>query len=320
MVTKLRYVNQLQNGDELVGELFLLQEVIHRTTKDGRPFLLCTLSDKTGQIGMVLWDVPDEMMRWVQAGMVVQIHGRVVLYKDALQINAAGMAPAEQPDLTDFLPASARPRDEMKAELQQYINSLQQPWLDLLTYIFLDDDFLNSFANAPAARTMHHAYIGGLLEHTLSMAAVAEILAKHYPYVNRDLLLAGTLLHDMGKAIEYTTDPSFAFSDDGRLVGHIVRAVVIVEKAAEAIQMDAETLRLLVHMILAHHGTNEWGSPVVPKTLEAILLHQIDLLDSRVQGYFDFLRNENSTELWSARPSPMFNTELRRPPTFTKRK
>jgi 3'-5' exoribonuclease len=303
-----------------VGELFLLQEVIHRTTRDGRPFLLCTLSDKTGQMGAVLWDVPDEMMRWVQAGIVVKVNGRVVLYKDALQINASDMAPAEQPDLTDFLPASARPREEMKAELQQHINSLKQPWQDLLIYIFLDDDFLNSFANAPAARTMHHAYIGGLLEHTLSMAAVAEMLAKHYPYVNRDLLLAGTLLHDMGKAIEYTTDPSFAFSDDGRLVGHIVRAVVIVEKAAEAVQMDAETLRLLVHMILAHHGTNEWGSPVVPKTLEAILLHQIDLLDSRVQGYFDFLRNENSSEIWSARPSPMFSTELRRPPNFNKRK
>lgn len=317
---KLRYVNQLQNGDELAGELFLLQEVIHRTTKDGRPFLLCTLSDKSGQIGAVLWDVPDEMMRWVQSGIVVHVNGRVVLYKDALQINAADMAPAEQPDLTDFLPASARPRDEMKAELQQFINSLKQPWQDLLIYIFLDDDFLNSFANAPAARTMHHAYIGGLLEHTLSMAAVAEMLAKHYPYVNRDLLLAGTLLHDMGKAIEYTTDPSFAFSDDGRLVGHIVRAVVIVEKAAEAIQMDAETLRPLVHMILSHHGTNEWGSPVVPKTLEAILLHQIDLLDSRVQGYFDFLRNENSSEIWSARPSPMFSTELRRPPNFGKKK
>jgi 3'-5' exoribonuclease len=99
-----------------------------------------------------------------------------------------------------------------------------------------------------------------------------------------------------------------------------VRAVVIVEKAAEAVQLDAETLRLLVHMILSHHGTNEWGSPVVPKTLEAILLHQIDLLDSRVQGYFDFLRNEHSNEMWSSRPSPMFSTELRRPPNFGKKK
>jgi 3'-5' exoribonuclease len=316
---KKRYVNQLQNGDELSGELFLLQEVIHRTTKDGRPFLLCTLSDKTGQLGAVLWDVPDAMMRWVQSGIVVKVNGRVVLYKDALQVNANDMAPAEQPDLTDFLPASPRPLDEMQAELQHYINSLKQPWQDLLTSVFLDDNFLKTFTNAPAARTMHHAYIGGLLEHTLSMAAVAEMLAKHYPYVNRDLLLAGTLLHDMGKAIEYTTDPSFTFSDDGRLVGHIVRAVVIVEKAAEAVQIEPEELRLLVHMILSHHGTNEWGSPVVPKTLEAILLHQMDLLDSRVQGYFDFLRNNNSSESWSARPSPMFSTELRRPPNFGKK-
>lgn len=316
---KVRYVNQLQNGDELAGELFLLQEVIHRTTKDGRPYLLCTLSDKTGQVGAVYWDVPDEVLRWMQAGVVVRVNGRVVLYRDALQVNAAEMAPAEQPDLTAFLPASSRPRQEMIDELINHISSLQQPWQALLEQIFLDDDFLNQFANAPAARTMHHAYIGGLLEHTLSMAALANILAAHYPYVNKDLLLAGTLLHDMGKAIEYTTDPSFAFSDDGRLVGHIVRAVVIVEKAAEAIgKLSADELRQIVHLILSHHGTNEWGSPVVPKTLEAILLHQIDLLDSRVQGFFDYLRNDNSNDAWTSRPSPMFSTELKRPPKFKK--
>jgi 3'-5' exoribonuclease len=183
--------------------------------------------------------------------------------------------------------------------------------------VLLDEAFLRDYDNAPAARNMHHAYIGGLMEHTLSMATLANYLANHFPYVNRDLLLAGTLLHDMGKAIEYDISKSFSFSEDGRLVGHITRAVVLVEKAAAEIGgFPEEELRHLVHLIASHHGTLEWGSPVLPKTLEAILLHQIDLLDSRVQGFFDHLANDNGEEAWTVKSSYMFGTELRRPDGF----
>src|SRR5690606_10714479 len=131
------------------------------------------------------------------------------------------------------------------------------------------------------------------------------------------LLLAGVLLHDAGKAHEYDVDAGFSFSDDGRLVGHILRAVVMVEKAAAELgNIDPADLRQLVHLIASHHGTHEWGSPVVPKTLEAILLHQLDLLDSRIQGFYDHLRNDSGEGDWSTRSSHMFNTELRRPAGF----
>jgi len=140
---------------------------------------------------------------------------------------------------------------------------------------------------------------------------VAIMLANHYPYLNTDLLIAGVLLHDIGKAIEYTTEGAFDFSDDGRLVGHIVRAVTLVETAASGMAFPEDELRQLTHLIASHHGNLEWGSPVVPKTLEAVLLHQIDLLDSRMQGFYDHINSDGSNELWTAKPSPMFRTELR---------
>lgn len=311
------YVAELNDGDDLMNEPFLLQDVVRRETKDGRPFLLSTFRDRSGKIGGVFWDVPKDIEGWVRPGIVTLVTGRVGSYKNTLQITATDLNPHASPNMAQYLPASDRSPQDMIGELRQVIRELAQPWRELVTSLLLEPDFLDQFAAAPAARSLHHAYVGGLLEHTLSMATTAKYLSEHYPYVNKDLLLAGTLLHDMGKVIEYDTTSSFDFSDDGRLVGHIVRAIILVEQAAEKIDnLSQEDLRQLVHLIASHHGTLEWGSPVVPKTLEAILLHQIDLLDSRVQGFFDHLRGANSDGQWTSKPGYMFNTELRRPPGF----
>lgn len=311
------YIAELTDGDDLMNEPFLLQEVVRRETKDGRLYLLSTLRDNTGQINSVFWDVPADIDSWIKAGVVTLVTGRVNSYKNALQITVTDFNPVESADMTHFLPSSSRTPEDMVVELRQIVDDLNQPWRSLVGNILLDPSFLQEFANAPAARTMHHAYVGGLLEHTLSMASIAVFLAGHFPYVNRDLLLSGVLLHDLGKAMEYDTGSSFDFTDDGRLVGHILRATIIVEKAAhEMDDFPEDDLRQLVHLIGSHHGTMEWGAPVVPKTLEAILLHQIDLLDSRVQGYFDHLRNDGGDGLWTSKPSYMFNTELRRPANF----
>lgn len=307
------YTSDLKVGDELTNELFLLQEVARRATKDGRPYLLCTLRDNTGQAGAVFWNVPDYIEQWAAIGATVLVSGRVVSYKESIQINITDMNPGQPSDLSELLPASSRPHDEMISDLQQIIQTLDEPWHDLVAYILLQDEFLPMYASAPAARTMHHAYIGGLLEHSLSMARIADMLAEHYPYVNRSLLIAGALLHDMGKTFEYEVESSFSISEDGRLVGHIVRAIVLVEKAAAAREFPPTQLQQLVHLIAAHHGTQEWGSPTVPKTLEAVLLHQIDLLDSRIQGYLDHIRMDSGNGTWTNKSSLMFNTELRRP-------
>ncbi len=311
---KTTFIENLKSGDELVNEPFLLQEVSRRKTKNDRPFLLGTLRDKTGLVACVFWDVPDYVEHWVRPGKVVLVSGRAANYKDSLQVSITDLNDMHNPDMSDFLPSSKRPLSDMITELQERTSALAEPWQTLVAHLLLDDNFLPRFANAPAARAMHHAYIGGLLEHTLSMAALAEMLTEHYPYVNKDLLMAGILLHDMGKVIEYTTEEAFEFSEDGRLVGHIIRGIVMVEQAAAEIgNFSQADLRHLIHLIGSHHGTQEWGSPVVPKTLEAVLLHQIDLLDSRVQGFLDYVNNDEGTGPWTTKYSPMFNTELRYP-------
>lgn len=314
---KSRYIDDLQTQDDLENEPFLLQDVVRRTTRDGRPYLLCTYSDRTGQASGVFWDVPDHVDGWIRPGAAVLVTGKVTLYKNSLQITTTDLNPWQKPDMAEFLSTSKRSREDMVAELQQRIGQLSTPWRELVEAVLLPPDFFQRFVNAPAARQMHHAYISGLLEHTLSMVTLALMLAEHYPYVDRDLLLAGTLLHDAGKAIEYEVGNGFEFSDDGRLVGHIVRAITMVERAAADLDdFPPEKLRHLVHLIASHHGKQEWGAPVVPKTLEAVLLHQIDLLDSRVQGFFDHFSNDGGDDKWSTRSSYMFNTELRRPAGF----
>ncbi len=311
------YAADLSVGDDLLNEPFLLQDVIRRETKDGRPYLLTSFRDKTGQLNGVFWDVPEDVEEWVRPGIIALVTGRVSSYKNSLQINATDLNPAMTTDMDEYLPASSRSSATMIAELREIVEELSEPWKRLVTKILLDEDFLSRYANAPAARTLHHAYIGGLLEHTLSMAGLAKFLADYYPYVNKDLLIAGVLLHDLGKAMEYDTEAGFEFTDDGRLVGHIVRAIVVVENtAAELGDIGENDLRQLVHLIASHHGIQEWGSPVVPKTIEAILLHQIDMVDSRVQGYFDHLRNYGTTGKWSTKSSLMFRTELRKPEGF----
>jgi 3'-5' exoribonuclease len=316
-MVKTVYIAELHDGDDLLNEPFLLQDLVRRETKDGRPYLLCTYRDKTSHINSVFWDVPADVDDWIRPGMVVLVTGRVSNYKNALQITTTDLNPIEADNLSQFLPSSERHQEEMIEELRRTINELNEPWKGLVGKILLDPEFLVIFANAPAARLLHHAYIGGLLEHSLNMTRLARFLAEQYPYVNIDLLISGTLLHDSGKALEYDTSSSFDFTDDGRLVGHVTRAAIMVEKAADKLDdFPKEDLLQLVHLIASHHGTMEWGAPVVPKTLEAILLHQIDLLDSRIQGYFDHLRNDNSGGAWTSKQSYMFETELRRPPDF----
>ena len=310
------YVNQANPGDELINELFLLSDVVQRKTRDGRPFVLCTLRDRTGQINGVYWDIPDYVNALLRPGIPVLISGQVNNYKNALQVNITDANIANNIDASELLPASQRPIEEMIAELREFIDSLNEPWKTLVSGILLDQDVLLQYANAPAARVMHHAYIGGLLEHTLTMAKTADFLTGVYPYINRDLLLSGVLLHDFGKTKEYAFNDEFGFTEDGRMVGHIVRAIVTVELAAAQMDFPEDDLRQLIHLIASHHGTLEWGSPVVPRTIEAVLLHQIDLLDSRMQGFYDHLRNDSGEGAWTTKNSPMHGTELKIPPEF----
>ena len=272
-MSKNRFITDLRAGTELLHEPFLLHDVVRRQSKDGRPFLLATLRDRTGQMAGVFWDVPLSVDAWARPGLAVLVSGRVNLYKEALQVNISELERANGLDMTVFLPASRRPAGEMRAELRDLVDTLAPPWREL----------------------------------------VARLLAAHYPYVNLDLLLSGALLHDLGKADAYSLDAGLGHSDDGRLIGHILRGALLIERQAAELAFPADELQQLLHLIASHHGTMEWGSPVVPRTLEAVLLHQIDLLDSRIAGYLDHVRNDAGGGVWTTKRSEMFGTELRRP-------
>lgn len=311
------FINQLTSGVSLTDEPFLLIDASQRETKDGRPFLLCTLGDRTGQLGGVFWNVPAQISDQAQAGRLFAVTGQVTQYKDNLQISLTDWSLVEEADMALFVAASQRPSAEMIAELNALIAQLGDLWRPLVSHILLEPTFLEKFAAAPAARQMHHAYRGGLLEHTLSMAKLAGQIADHYPHVNKELLLAGVLLHDLGKTAEYGLNDGFGFTEDGRLIGHIVRAIVVVEKAAAELGGIPEAaLQELIHLIASHHGKLEWGSPVLPKTVEAVILHQVDMLDSRVQGFFDHLRRDSSKGEWSSKSSLIMGAEIKRPLGF----
>ena len=306
------FVKQLRAEMELFDQPFLLLDVTQRKTKDGRPYILFNLGDKSGRVGGVFWNVPDRVVENCRTGNVVLVTGDVRLYNKRLQVTALDLQLFEPATMADFLSSSRRDQEEMIAELRQVIGELGEPLHRLLTDILLEPAFLRRFAEAPAATMMHHAYAGGLLEHTLAMIPFCRLAAEQYPAVERDLLIAGALLHDVGKVLGYEVRPAFPLTDEGRLAGHITLGVVMVEKAIDhLVGFPADLRQQLVHLLISHHGTLEWGSPVQPCTLEAVLLHQVDLLDSRVQGFIDHVSAEPGDAVWTSR-SAMFGYELMR--------
>jgi len=306
------YVQELEPGIELFDQPFLMVEVNPRKTKDGRPFILFTLSDRTGQVGGVFWNVPAGVVRECVPGRVVLVTGDVRLYNKRVQVVALDLQPFEPESMAEFAPTAGRDHDEMIAELTEVIGELGQPLQGLLSRLLLNPSFLRRYAESPAARTMHHAYVGGLLQHSLALVSFCRLAAEIYPSVDRDLLIAGALLHDIGKVLSYEAEVTFPLTNDERLVGHITLGTLLVEEALrEMPDFPPELRQELLHLMVSNHGTPEWGSPVPPRALEAVLLHCIDLLDSRARGFIDHVTGEPGEAEWTSH-SPMFGYELRR--------
>jgi 3'-5' exoribonuclease len=306
------YVQELEPGMELFDQPFMMVEVNPRKTKDDRPFILFTLSDRTGQVGGVFWNVPAGVVRECVPGRVVLVTGDVRLYNKRVQVVALDLQPFEPESMAEFAPTAGRDQDEMIAELTEVIGQLGQPLEGLLTRLLLDPSFLRRYAESPAARTMHHAYVGGLLQHSLALVSLCRLAAEMYPPVDRDLLIAGALLHDIGKVLSYEAEVTYPLTNDERLVGHITLGTLLVEAAVQEMPDFPPRLRQeLLHLMVSNHGAPEWGSPVPPRTLEAALLHHIDLLDSRARGFIDHIMGEPGEAEWTSH-SPMFGYELRR--------
>lgn len=292
----------LKVGDR-VERIMVVAKKVRRDFTGGK-FLLFQFSDMEGILKGVLWEPTDDIERGVAVDDVVRVSGEVQEYQGSLQLRISRIDKVSEGeyDPTIFLPASNRPVDELYDEILTLIAGVSDENLrGFLQTVFEDEEFRKSLIRAPAAKGWHHSYIGGLVEHTYDMARFALKAAEIYPDVDRDLLLAGVLLHDVGKIEELSVTNHIDYSDRGRLLGHITLGVEFIDEYLRGIEEFPHELEIrLKHMIVSHHGTLENGSPIVPMTLEALLLHYIDNLDAQVRGVSQVLeKGSGRTGNWT---------------------
>ena len=282
-------IKQIQDGQPVEGQ-FLVKEMGRGETKAGKPYLMLIVMDATGEMAGRVWENAEQLMAECPAGAVVALSGKAESYKGVIQlkidtlkrIDPATVEPA------DFLPTTPGDIKAMARELTTIADGVENPFLRELLLAFVKDrKFMALFKAAPAAKAMHHAYVGGLLEHTLAVARLADQVCTLYPNLDRSLLLAGVLLHDIGKVKEFDTAKiPVDYSDTGRLVGHMLLGITMVEERISAINgFPPDLAARLKHLILSHHGSHEFGSPVLPMLIEAFVLHFLDNLDAKV-AYF----------------------------------
>lgn len=305
-------VADLRPNTQLNKAPFLLATLDEATDRNGNSYLKMTLRDKTGDIEARYWRVPGGVADRINTGFGVLVSGQVSEYKGQIQIGVTDIQPGELDDPEAFLPVARRPQQDMVDELQKLIKSIQDPYLKrLIKEILGDAEFQRLFLRATAAKTYHHACIGGLLEHSLDVIRQMESVAQRYPQIHRDLAVTVALLHDVGKVDSYLFRGDFDMTDEGKLLGHIYLGAARVEKAIDRIEGFPNELRLrILHAILSHHGDLAKGSPVIPCTPEAIALHYADNLDGSLRGWFDYVDRQGSIDnAWTSR-SAMHDSTL----------
>ena len=285
------YVGDLLGFDEgkLFDSFFLVLAKQQRTTKSNKPYVNLILGDKTGQIEGRVWDPGDpRIAKDFERGDIVKVRGSFSRYEDRAQVKVDQLrkALAAEADKMDMLPATTRDVGMLWAQLEASVESLLNPHLKrLLKALLADSAMAQAYREAPAARQLHHAWLGGLLEHVVSLLALADHVAAHYALLDRDLLVTGVILHDIGKIRELEWDTGFDYTVEGVLLGHIQMGVDLVEKTIAALPGFPDRLRTLVlHMILSHHGRLEFGSPKLPMIPEALVLNFLDDLDAKMQA------------------------------------
>lgn len=299
---KKQYAGSFKAGDS-IDDLFAVYEKNISQKKDGSNYLGVTISDRTGKIKGVVWENADKISSSINPGDFVRVKGNVSEYKGTLQavIKSMDLFPKDSIDPSDFLPVTRHNIDAMFERLVKLADSIEDDNLGaLLSSFWKDAVFVEKFKRAPAAKMMHHACIGGLLEHTLSMALLADRIAGHYKGIDRSLLIAGAILHDIGKIREFDYMFSIDYSDEGRLLSHIVIGLGMIDEKIRGIKEFPETLALMLrHLVVSHHGTRDFGSPEPPKTIEAVLLNYVDEIDSKISGIREFMASEETGGNWT---------------------
>jgi 3'-5' exoribonuclease len=280
--------------NENVDSLFLVREKTSSITKTGNPYLKLRLGDHSGEIEGRIWSSAETFTAFFQRDDFVRVKGKAVFFQDRLQVNISHIdrVGEEGINLSDFFPTTKKDIDQMCDALIRISQEVKNTHLrDLLNLFWKDQPFLEGFRKAPASKQMHHAYLGGLMEHTLSLTRLVQNNASHYEGLNIDLLMTGAILHDLGKVYELSYQRSFDYSDEGRLLGHILIGIeMLEEKIRQLSDFPKDLSVLLKHLLLSHHGQYIYGSPKKPMTLEAVMLHHLDDMDAKVSGLREFLR------------------------------
>jgi len=299
------FVSDLTSGQP-VDDIFLVRDKAIATTRDGRPYLNVNLIDRTGKVGAKLWERRDDpgcvqrIFESFHKNDFVRVIGRSDLYKETMQLilDDISVADTSSIDISDFLPSADIDPEKVARELKKITDTVVNPYIKkLLEAFFADKGFMARFRRAPAAKKLHQAYLGGLIEHTALLVKMAVAVADFYPHVNRDLLIAGAFLHDIGKIEELEYDRVFDYTDRGRLMGHLAIGARMVQEKIDSIgDFPEETADLLMHLILSHHGEQQFGSPVVPVIPEAVMLHHLDHMDATVWGFLGEVERSSDVE------------------------
>jgi len=307
------WIKDVKEGEK-VKSLFLVAKKATPTSKSGKTYLAVTLHDRTGELEARAFDKLDELVPLFEEKDYVEIEGLIGTFqgKPQLRIETLARADAAALDPAEFAfvpppearkpeaPAAPEGDAQAWAELLALADAVTDPHIKGLIASFLgDEDFAARLRRSPAAKSVHHAYAGGLLEHTVAVMKLAHRLADQYPQVDRDLLVAGAFLHDLGKVRELSGDRNAEYTDEGKLVGHLVMAAQWIHDKARRVGMPRDLEHHVVHLVLAHHGKLEFGSPKVPMTLEALLTHYIDEIDSRINSWLNLMGRESGHRRWT---------------------
>jgi len=301
--------------NQTISTTFLVKSKELRAKKTGGQFAMITFTDRTGDISGQWWDNFEDAIDTFDKDDIVFVRGLVNVYRNHLQIQIHRMRPClpHEVDLTHYFPTSKFDTDQMFTELMNIVREFQNSHLrQLLENIFADEETTRKFKRAPAAKTMHHPYLGGLLEHTLSLVKLCGKVGSHYDGIDVDLLQTGAVLHDFGKIDELSYERAFGYTNEGQMIGHLVMETIMVSDHIKQIaDFPDELRRHLLHMLLAHHGKLEYGSPKLPSTPEALMLAYLDDLDSKVEAMQRLMAEPQTTGNWT-RISPMFERPIYR--------
>src|SRR6201987_1403799 len=299
---KKTFVSEL-TSEQTITSFFLVSAKELRNTREGKPYLRLELCDRSGTVEARMWTKFEMVAQEVAREDIVKVEARVELYRDRTQLALVQVRKArpEEIELADYLPHTKEDVEKMWAELLVHGQSIGNSWLRALVLSILNDTTVAPrFKKAPAAKVMHHAYLGGLLEHVVGLCGLAKQVAAHYPELDGDLLLTAAMLHDVGKLEELCYERSVSYTTEGQLLGHIVMELETVTKAIESIEGFPDKLKTVVqHILISHHGQYEFGSPKLPMIREALVFHYLDDMDSKMAAVRAALAGESGEEDWS---------------------